>query len=758
MGRKTTVRIDSEIQSLPTINVRRGDLPGEATTRAMATEKGSKSRGTNPKEELKDFQREQARREILKQRAIDKERASRQRFKELLEKVKREAQIKAGKVQPSKSQPLKQGEEVAQLKGQTHVVTKTPSFVESYKSYIKDRNPFTASYGFAIEKLGGIISKQEEKFTPKGQKIFGGETGKSIKTGIKVAPYFIPQTAPTFLVGAGIGALTSGGIKESITFGKSVKEKTNITALGVGASVGYTGLQVGGGVFGGKALVGQTEKALGLSKLDTTFIAKNKLLSQTDNLLTTQTTTKAITTKSGLTPARTFASKSTSKTDILLGEGLQRGGVSKSGGDIFSFKTTTKGLTSEVTPQLDLVTGKSQFGTKPGKTTLDLVSGRMVKKPSRKEFISGTIGEGRLVDKNILIGKSNGLEATKTFEGFNFISASKMAQQTGKTRISPFGKVSKTFTEPSDFIGGGTGAKVSDDWIISAGKTQEVNFPKAGTFRQVFGRAKPGMKGDSFGVTKLSKEQPKTNLFLSRSSKGGGLGDTQLRTSLQSGVSSSASLNIQKSVMSQLATEQATKIKTAQVFGSTKSFTSGLPTQTKQSFNLPTQTKQQSFNFPTQTITQPTKQKIKQVSIQRLGYGSITKQRGRLGQLSRSGQAQGTRQARGTAQILRQAQVTKRKRTFGRPNTRVPPGTFFKPRIIFFNGFKLPTFSPSRKTMVRQPTTIRPFRPPRRSPSLLAITQGIWSKTPFRPERSGIGIRPMLFEPTKKKKKKRGKR
>jgi len=52
----------------------------------------------------------------------------------------------------------------------------------------------------------------------------------------------------------------------------------------------------------------------------------------------------------------------------------------------------------------------------------------------------------------------------------------------------------------------------------------------------------------------------------------------------------------------------------------------------------------------------------------------------------------------------------------------------------------------------RLPTTRRTFRPPRRSPSLLAITQGIWSKTPFRAERSSLGIRPMLFAPTKKKK------
>jgi len=87
-------------------------------------------------------------------------------------------------------------------------------------------------------------------------------------------------------------------------------------------------------------------------------------------------------------------------------------------------------------------------------------------------------------------------------------------------------------------------------------------------------------------------------------------------------------------------------------------------------------------------------------------------------------------------------------RRFTGISIRVPPGT----PPTFIKRFKR---NERRSGGIALPKKRKPFRPPRRLPSLFAITQNVKSSRPFRLERSSISIRPILTTRRRKSGKKK---
>lgn len=223
------------------------------------------------------------------------------------------------------------------------VITKAD---DSYKTYIKEKNPFTGTVTYVVEKTRGKLAKEDIK--QGGQSAFTGETGRRVSIGTQTAPYFIPATAPLFLLGTGIGAVTPGGITESKKAGKAIEEKTGIPSKI--ASYGFTGLQVTGGIFGGAGVIKQAGKLAGYPKYE--VISKSEPVYTTlfDEGAEIKTVSKGVVTKKDFLLGN--------KKAVFASEELTKFGVE---GDIAQYKTVSRGVSREFKGVV-LPTGKLKFG------------------------------------------------------------------------------------------------------------------------------------------------------------------------------------------------------------------------------------------------------------------------------------------------------------------------------------------------------------------------------------------------------------
>jgi len=279
------------------------------------------------------------------------------------------------------------------------VVTKAPTTKESFFEFISDKNPFSGTLRFVGEKIQREFGSLEREFTPRGQSL--AQTG-AIGTGVEIAPFVIPATAPaSFLLEAG-GELTPSAGRGRKIIAESVQTKTGIPS-GI-TSKAIFGTKVGLGVFGGLGVAKQVEKSLGFPKFETKFLGQQTTGSK-DLLKTVQTSR---TKKTGIFPSDT----------ISASESLTK--VSEEGKQIL-FETGTRGVSRDVFVRLP-----------SGKTT--------VGKPTK--FGSLSTGIAKETEQTVTVPITKGVEATKKVEGLDFIASSKtfVPKQELKKSIS-LGKV-----------------------------------------------------------------------------------------------------------------------------------------------------------------------------------------------------------------------------------------------------------------------------------------------------------------------------
>lgn len=164
------------------------------------------------------------------------------------------------------SSAITQPSQVAGFKPPT-IVTMPPTAGERYKQTIEGRNPFLATLSFAGQEVQSLFGKYEEKYTPNTQQLH--KTGL-ISTGVQVAPFFIPATAPTTMLLAGAGQFTKGGREETRRTAQEWEEKYGIPAPV--SQVGIYGFAGGMGILGGFGLTRQLGRLVGRPKFDTRFV------------------------------------------------------------------------------------------------------------------------------------------------------------------------------------------------------------------------------------------------------------------------------------------------------------------------------------------------------------------------------------------------------------------------------------------------------------------------------------------------------
>lgn len=322
----------------------------------------------------------------------------------------------------------------------------------SLKTFIEGRNPFTGTFEFFVEKGRGLFGKTEERFAPGGQILAGGVTGERISTGVQIAPLFIPQTAPAFLFGAGVGQFFPGGRREAKGIGVSLEQQIGLPAK-VG-EIGFLGLAGAGAVVGGFGALRQTEAALGLPKFDVKFLAQQQPIQQVVKVgEETFVSTRGIgeVTRRGLLGERQAITGFESLAKITPGD------------DLFTFQAATRGIARGF-KGIKLPSQKLVFGKPKGFGGLTTGIGRE--------------GEQFIVSELPAIG---GL-ARRGVEGFEFIGSTKLFVERGRD-FEKFITVGKGFELPSGIV------TKSQFGKLERGIEESLRIAKTG-------------RGEIFGLTK----------------------------------------------------------------------------------------------------------------------------------------------------------------------------------------------------------------------------------------------------------------
>lgn len=480
---------------IPVTTSEGGSYPSGAGSLSGRTRSGSGGSGSTTNAQVPTYRADtgevfyskEALNQFLVARQIEQKRISEQKFKE---NIQRKSLVASGSgISTTPFTPNAYGQSIVPQKqfGGIEVGAAPKS---SYKQYIQGRNPFTATVSYAVEKARGQFGKAEESYGYRGQNLAKGETGKRISAGVQIAPYFIPATTGSFLVGTGIGAVTPGGIQESKEVGKYVQSMDSVPAPIV--SVGYVGAQVVGGLYGAKGVIGQIEKPLGYPKYEVKVTTTPEYVTGIEG--GTQTKSVGTITRKGLVSNRQaiFASKETTKFV-----------PSESG--LVEFKSSGVGVTREF-KGYQLPSGKKVFGKPQGygslssgairETEQTIVSEGAGIKASTKvpgtEFVASTSTKplnkaDADFTRNVLLGKTYELQSgTVTKSQFApYIKTETGAKLGTSGRGTTFGYVQRTpqYTESSGTIILKSGKPPSRTVIEEVTKSQAVSsaFPETRT-------------------------------------------------------------------------------------------------------------------------------------------------------------------------------------------------------------------------------------------------------------------------------------
>lgn len=271
-------------------------------------------------------------------------------------------------------------------------VTRAPTTKEQLAEIRRTQNPVTGTLTFVLEKGRGKLAKLSETKAPRGQNIFGGQTGTRIRQTTEAGIFLIPVVGSTLAVSAGAAQLTTkGGRKEISTISESVSTKTSIpkpvvTSAVVASSIGLT-------VSGVKGLTGSAERLTGRTAINVRVLGTQTIKSGE------QIITKSVGTgvRKGLLTDKQFIFASASK-------------IKTKGESAKTVLAETTGVISEV-KGASLRTGKKRF-SKP------------------RKFQSVELGFTSPADLGISRKALKGLGLTEKRKGFVFVGGSRTRVKT----------------------------------------------------------------------------------------------------------------------------------------------------------------------------------------------------------------------------------------------------------------------------------------------------------------------------------------
>jgi len=343
---------------------------------------------------------------------------------------------------------------------------------DSLKTFIERKEPIGGTFEFLVEKVRGFSGKKEEKFTPGSQRLTGGITGERVSAGVQILPFVIPITAPAAFISTGISRfVTPGGRAEAKDIGLGIEQRFGIPAkVGEIGAFGLSALGIGIGGVGG---VKQIEKALGLPKFNVKFLAQQQPIQNVVRVgEETFISTKGVAevTRIGLLGERKAVSAFESLAKV------------KPGKDLFRFEAAIKGISREF-KGVRFPSGKSIFG-KPG------------------GFGGLTSGLGKETEQLIKLElEALGGTATKTVEGFDFISSTKLFTQRGRD-FDRFISVGKGFDLPSGIVTSSKAGRLDKVFKLSG---EELSFLGKTGRAEIFGLTKRAPVEDIGGGSLILK-------------------------------------------------------------------------------------------------------------------------------------------------------------------------------------------------------------------------------------------------------------
>jgi len=580
-------------------------------------------------------------------------------------------------------------------------VREAPGFWDQYSTFIEDKTKISGTLQFAGQKVSGFLSSKYDLFAGRQESI-----GKLGELTTNVAPFFIPIVGPTLALGiGGETILTKTGREKVFETSKYWKEEYGVPKIV--STAGQFGFAGGLVFFGGKGLLSDTEKLLGLPTSSTNILGVQRGVGEnkafTDVVFETKTK-RLLGTQTDLGVAKI-------STDILRGEKII-GGRSFTMGSFGERGFTVPGWKTKLGKIKQFSVMESSFSA-PAKVTESFKTGIFKVSKEAEGFQSvfgGRVVVGKnLMDKPFAIKKTQFLGAGGGFEigeGFNI---GRMSKIFGRTRI------------------------VDEGVILS---------------RQNLGKAlKKQGQGVFEGLIIKTKPTPKTFDIV-----GGGKADSIVNLNkmfTQQIVKGVSGINTAVQLSKSLQSAKPVAIPFNKFTGGSKSLTTQLP---KQEANTMAMATSGAMTIP--------KQKDLQQEFDRVSLGMSTA----LSTKTRAITRPGTRQKQtdilgaglvqtpliklGDAQDIAIGQIFRGMQTTKQIKKTIPRDAFGSPRYPYSGkgGFFFPPMFPLLPPMFGQekkqlPSYPRPFK---RTPSWAAATLGRISSKPLKGEFTGLIERPLL--------------